>query len=106
MLSTIIQPYLRLPLDDLSFEGAEETVRAHDHWSFRHSEAILLLDTSEILSSHVGLADWAGCKVQELIVVLSDSGKELGDALVRPILSQPWQYVSQHITLGDGAVNV
>ena len=42
--------HLRLPVDDLAFEGADQTVRGQDHRAVRHHKDVVLLDTLDVVS--------------------------------------------------------
>ena len=98
--------HLRLPVDDLSLERADEAVRAHDDGAVGHVEDLVLDDAPDVVPGGVCLPYGSRGQVEELVVVLLDGRVQLGDAFVAPVLAQAGQDMAEHVALSDRAIDV
>lgn len=93
-------------MDDLSFEGADQPVRAEDDRAVGHAKHLILHDALDVVSRVVSLPDRSGGQVEELIAVFLDICIQFSYTLVTPVLAEAGEHMAKHIALGDGAVNV
>ena len=86
-------------------QGTEQTSGIEEEWSVRKRQ-IALFNGAQVITCDSGLADSPGRQVQDPVSIILDFGEKLRYATLGPVLADDRQYVTQHVRLGDGTVNV
>lgn len=96
---------VRLLQNNLSVERLYQSVRRSEDGSMRQLN-VLLGQTREVGFGGFGHTDRPRCQVDEVVAIVGYPLVQVTNRRLRPVDTDSWHYVAQHIRFGDRAIDI